>query len=133
MKDKADKMSQTKFYDHEVVQRSPDDYIEVILLTDKIINAWTLSIFAHELLNKNGDIKDHDQMNSDTLQKYIIALDSLKKSTEIAKPILGIGIMDNIEIGIGREIIIAAKKLSIDKIPVHLRKSQADDIQKLLG
>jgi len=40
--------------------------------------------------------------------------------------------MDGVEIGIGREIIAACKVLEILNISFHVRKAQADEIEKML-
>ena len=120
------------FYNHEVVQSAPDDYTEAVYSPAQILKAWQASLFAHELLTPEGNIKDQKSMHNATLEKFISALDSIKHEEDLPKPIIGIGIMDNIEIGIGREIVAAALSQGIESIPVHMRKAQANDIQKLM-
>jgi hypothetical protein len=120
------------FYDHEVVQNAPHDYVEITLSPQKILSAWTLSMFAHELLNKDGTVKNPDDMNAPTLQKFIEAKTFIKRGEALPKPIIGIGIMDNLEIGIGREIVAAAAHDNIAQIVVNMRKAQSKDIEKLL-
>lgn len=121
------------FYNHEVVQKSPDDYVEILCSPDQILSAWRLSMFAHELIDKNGAVKPQSAMQGHVLQKYLTALESLKRDEDIAKPILGVGMMDNIEIGIGQEIVAAAKNIDIAEIPVNVRKAQVDEVKKLVG
>ena len=121
------------FYDHEVVQKAPNDYIEIILSPQKILSAWAISLFAHELLNPDGTIKPQKAMNANTLHKFIEISDDMKRGEIIPKPVIGIGIMDNLEIGIGREIIVLAAQNNIQKIPVHVRKAQSREIEKLLN
>ena len=125
-------MTDPMFCDHEVVQRTPSDYCEMTLRPEIILKAWSVSIFAHELLNKDGSIKKDNEMTAPTLEKYIHAVEAFKRNEIVSKPIIGVGIMDNIEIGIGREIIAAAKNLSINAIPINVRKAQEKDIRKLL-
>ena len=120
------------FYDHEIVQRAPSDYIEIKLKPDAVLKAWSLSMFAHEILNQNGDVKKETEMSAITLDKYLNAIESFKKNEGNIKPIIGIGIMDNIEIGVGREIVAAAKIILLDKIPIHVRKAQEKEIRELL-
>lgn len=120
------------FYDHEIVQKSPDDYVELTVSPRTILKAWSLSMFAHELLNKDGMVKDKADIRDETLQRYVAAEESLKRGEDIAKPIIGIGIMDGIEIGIGREIIAVADVMSITDIPIHVRKAQVDEVKKAL-
>lgn len=121
------------FYNHEVVQQSPDDYVEMTLSPRVILDAWSLSMFAHELLNKDGSVKAEDGMGEETLSKYLDALEALKRGEDVAKPVIGIGIMDGVEIGIGREIIAACATLSINEMPFHVRKAQADEVKNALN
>jgi hypothetical protein len=121
-----------QFYDHEVVQKSPQDYSEIVVSPTHILKCWETSMFACEVLDKQGNIKQQDDMEPSTLKRYIDCLEIIKRGEETPKPILGYGIMDNIEIGVGREIVLAAKTLDINEIPVNIRKAQAEDIQKIL-
>ncbi len=123
---------QSQFYDHEVVQKSPDDYVEITLSPTIILNAWSTSMFAHELLNKDGSVKSQNDLKDATLQKFIDANETIKRGENLPKPIIGVGIMDGVEIGIGREIIAAAAKCNIAQIPVCIRKAQADDVKAML-
>lgn len=121
-----------QFYDHEVVQKSPQDYNEIMVSPAHILKCWQASMFACEVLDKQGNIKQQDDMAPDTLKRYIDCLEIIKRGEETPKPILGYGIMDNIEIGVGREVVLAAQTLEMDKIPVSIRKAQAQDIEKIL-
>ncbi len=123
---------QPEFYDHEIVQQSPDDYYEMTLNAYSVLKAWSSSLFAHELLKSDGTIKDQSEMSDGTLDKYITATELIKKQESIAKPIIGVGMMDGIEIGVGREIIAVCHQMNIDTIPVQMRKAQRAEIEKLL-
>lgn len=125
-------MTDIDFYDHEVVQTVPEDYSELILCPNDIIKAWSLSLFAHEMLAPDGSIKNEKDMSGTTLQRYIEVSEAIKRGEKIAKPVIGIGLMDNIEIGIGREVIVACAKMKMDKIPVYVRNAQAQEVRKLL-
>lgn len=125
-------MANQVFYDHEIVQRSPSDYLELSISPSIILTAWSQSMFAHEILSKDGTIKPNTQMSEATLDLFLKAQDMLKRDEPVAKPVLGVGIMDNVEIGVGREIVAAAYVLGLSVMPVHVRKGQADDIKTLL-
>lgn len=123
---------QSQFYDHEVVLQSPDDYVEMHLAPADILRAWASSMFSYEVLNKDGSVKATDDMVDETLERYVAVQDRFKRGESIAKPVIGIGIMDTIEIGIGREIVAAAHIQGLDLIPVHVRKAQAEEIKSFL-
>ncbi len=120
---------QSQFQDHEVVQQAPDDYVEISLSPDKIMMAWATSLYSYELLNKDGTVKSTGDMMDETLQRYVDAEEKLRRGEGVSKPIIGIGIMEGIEIGIGREIVAAAKALGVKEIPVYVRKAQVDEIK----
>ena len=121
-----------RFYDHEIVQKSPDDYVELRVSPRQILKAWSMSLFAHELLGKDGQVKDKADIKDETLQRYVMAEESMKRGEDLAKPIIGIGIMDGIEIGIGREIVAVADVMGVSDIPIHVRKAQADEVRAAL-
>lgn len=121
-----------QFYDHEVVQKTPQEYCEMTISPEKILDRWQSSMFACEILDKVGKIKPQNEMAPETLKKYLDAIEMIKRGEDIPKPVLGIGLMDNIEIGIGREIVAAAANLNLSNIPLHIRNAQAEDIQKAL-
>jgi len=121
-----------KFCNHIVVDKCPDDYIEFVTSPHAIFKAWKLSFFAHELLKSDGSVKVEPELSGDALQKYITASENIKRGDAIEKPVLGIGLFDGIEIGIGREIIAAAYHAQITEIPVCVRKTQIDEIKSFL-
>ena len=125
-------MANPQFCNHTIVDSNPDDYIEIKTCPETIFKVWKLSFFAHELLHKDGHVKSETELSGETLQKYIAASESLKRGETLPKPILGIGIYEGIEIGVGREIIAAAYHAKIPSIPAHIRKAQADEIVALL-
>lgn len=126
-------MTTINFCNHTIIDQSPDDYVEIETSPSKIFSVWKLSFFAHELLNQDGGVKAESEITGDTLQKYIDAMESIRRGEDIPKPVLGVGIYDGIEIGIGREVIAAAYHSGVETIPTHVRKGQRDEIENLLS
>lgn len=126
-------MPQTQFRDHIIVAQNPEDYIEVQTSPACIFKGWELSPFAYELLNRDGSIKTESDLAGDTLQKFIAASEAIKRGEPLEKPILGIGLNDDIEIGVGREIIAAAYHAGLTSIPTKIPKGQADCVQQFLN
>lgn len=125
-------MAQPQFCNHTVIDQNPADYVEIMVSPQKIFEQWKLSFFAHELLHKDGSVKSQDELSGDTLNKFIRASESFHRGEEVPKPVLGVGIFDGVEIGIGREIIAAAYHSGLNTIPVHVRQAQLKEIEKLL-
>lgn len=126
-------MSHPQFCDHAVTLNNPDDYVELQVMPNQILQAWRSSMFAHELIAKDGRIKDENDLEGQNLEKYLTAFEALKRGESIEKPLLGIGIYDGVEIGTGREIIVAAFHLGIPNVPIHVRKAQSDEVQACLA
>lgn len=126
-------MSHSQFCDHAVTLNNPDDYVELQAMPDTILQAWRSSMFAHELIARDGRIKNEQDLEGQSLEKYLTAFEALKRGEPIEKPLLGIGIYDGVEIGIGREIIAAAFHLDIPNVPIHVRKAQCDEVQACLN
>lgn len=122
-----------EFQNHAIVAQSPQDYDKKTLSPRKILNLWSSSMFAHELLNKDKTIKTVADMTSETKNKFEHAMTHIQSNTPIDIPIIGIGMLDGIEIGVGREIIAACQTLGIETMPVYVRKSQHDEIKILFG
>ena len=125
-------MSAAAFTNHEVVNKSPSDYVEIIVSLAVLVKAWSHSAFAYEMLESGGSIKPDTKMGHDILERYLRAQNALKNGDAVTKPVIGIGIMDNVEIGIGREIAVAAYAIGLDNMPVHVRVQQSKEIEKLL-
>lgn len=125
-------MTAAQFCDHVIVNKNPEDYIEVETSPQAIFKVWKLSFFAHELLHNDGQVKTAEELSGDTLEKYIQAAEAFKRGETVVKPILGVGIYDGIEIGVGREIIAAAYHAGVKSIPANIRKAQADEILSFL-
>lgn len=125
-------MSELIFSNHEVVNTSPEKYIEMSVAPSILIKAWAQSMFSYELLTKDGNLKPQNQLKPHTIEKLAAAKNIFVQGGEIIKPVIGVGIMDNIEIGIGCEIVVAAYDVGITEMPVHARVQQLDEVQKLL-
>lgn len=120
------------YIDHVVVSRNPDDYVCIDVDIARIFDAWKSSIFSHELLDQTGAVKDEDSLGGDVLKKFVSARESIARGEALEKPVLGIGIYDGVEIGIGREIMAAVYRSGQKSMPVCVRKSQKDEILSII-
>lgn len=51
------------------------------------------------------------------------------QSVRLERPVLGIGIMDNIEIGSGRDLFLCLAARGAISVPVHIPKSHEHDFR----
>ncbi len=107
-------------------------FISIAVDIDKIIHSWQLSILAHEWLMPSGKPKPCAQLSEQNQQKLNDAIQTIKSEKAVTKPVLGLGILDNIEIGSGRAEFIALYNQDIKQIYVHIPKSNEADFKKYL-
>lgn len=121
------------FTDNKATLAKPDMYICVQANVEKLLKSWQLSVFSYEWLSPDGTIKTMDAMNPAEAEKRSAVETAIENGRPLEKPVLGIGIQDNIEIGSGRAVLLtlAAKGLKI--IPIHIPKSNESDFKDFLS
>ena len=77
-----------------------------------------------EWLDKKGRIKAFKDLKPVKQEKRLLIEEALKNGARIERPILGIGLYDNVEIGSGRAAFVTLAAQGFNRIPVHVRKSQ---------
>ena len=112
--------------------QDPDLYSEITLDTQKVLQSWALSVMSLEWLDQKGHIKPFDDLKPVKQEKRLAIEEALKNGAEIQKPILGIGLYDNVEIGSGRAEFLTLAVHGFDVIPVHVRTSQLEHFQTFL-
>lgn len=115
------------FVDNAVAAARPEQYVELVVDARKVLGDWKASLLAHELLDSNGFIKGDDELSETRLEKREVIRKRLASGQGLEKPILGIGIFDNIEIGSGSDVLATLVMEGVLELPVHVRKSQARD------
>lgn len=109
-----------------------DQFTCITIDAASILPSWRLSMFSHEWLTPEGRIKDIVHLApSNQAQRQEIE-QALSEGRPLTKPILGIGIMDNIEIGSGRATLMTLIAHGIRTIPVHIPKSSEDEFSPYL-
>lgn len=95
----------------------------------KVLQDWRQSLLAHELIDKNGFVKGDDDITESRLDKRERIRVRIEAGQTLEKPILGIGIFDNIEIGAGSDVLATLVMEGITVLPVHVRTSQLADFK----
>lgn len=101
------------------------DVVEVNL--DAILESWKISLFSFEWLTTDGHIRTPDQLPESERTKYDNVLSKYKDQEELERPILGIGVMDNVEIGSRRDVLLTLATQGIKTLSVHIPWSNRDD------
>lgn len=117
------------FIDNPAVKGREEKFISLTVSIPSILAGWKESLFAHEWLKADGSLKSLVELNDANREKRVAIESQLKSGTPLPKPVLGLGIMDNIEIGSGKDVLLTLASLSHDSLPVHIPKSHADDFK----
>lgn len=121
------------FTDNPAAAARPGHYAEVQLDAKKALASWRESLFSFEWLNKDGSIKTLDELPEKEKPRRAEVEESIRKNAPLQKPILGIGIMDNIEIGIGRPEFLTAAAHGMKTIPAHVPRASLPDFEPFLA
>lgn len=106
------------------------DIIDVNL--EKILEGWKISLFSFEWLLPDGSIRPPDKLPDAEREKYHAVLAAYESGEVLERPILGIGIMDNIEIGARRDVLLSLMSVGIKTLSVHIPKSAREDFAPYL-
>lgn len=104
-------------------------FITVTVSVGLVIASWRESLFAHEWLREDGSLKSpRDQ--SPGLQEKRRAIEArLEQGEAFEKPVLGMGILDTVEIGSGRDVLLTLASAGVSQIPVHIPKSHLEEFR----
>lgn len=110
-----------------------DRYKVIRVDSAKTIKSWQKSLYSFEWLLPNGEIRGISDLPLKEHQKREETETALKTGRPIERPVLGIGIMDNIEIGSGRAVFLTLASQGHDMIEVHIPKANETDFRPFLA
>lgn len=122
-----------EFTDNPAILGKESKYVTIEVNVDKVIESWRDSIFSYEWLTENGQVKEQSALSEREHQKRAQIEELLTQNKPIPKALLGIGLKDNIEIGIGRAHFLTIAAHNIKEIPVHIPKSNSDDFKAFIA
>lgn len=122
-----------KFVDHQAKQAQPTRYLDVIVYADKVVESYRFSLFSFEWLDTSGRIRELAALPEKERPKRENVERALQNGAALEKPVLGIGIQDNIEIGAGRAVFLTLAALGVTQIPVHIPVSHKEDFKSFIA
>lgn len=121
-----------QFIDNDAINTNSQAYLEVRVDTSLVIKSWKLSLYSFEWLESDGRIKAHGNLPFREQERRNQVEEALAKGQTIGKPVLGIGLMDNIEIGAGKAEFLTLAAHGVQEIPVHILKSCESDFKPFI-
>ncbi|MEM8832937.1 MAG: hypothetical protein AAGB32_00200 [Pseudomonadota bacterium] len=114
------------FIDNQIVTAKPDQYLTLNVDTAKTLKSWKNSLFSFEWLTPDGKIRSEAEMADTVLQQYQTVRELINKGDSLKRPVLGVGLIDNVEIGSGKDVFLTLASENIDTIEVHISKKDQD-------
>lgn len=87
---------------------------------------------AHKWLDSGGTPKRAEVLAEEQRSQYEDIIRIFSKGDAFPKPIIGLGMFDNVEVGSGAGIVATLASLGIQIIPVHVRLAQEKGLKKFL-
>ncbi len=120
------------FIQNPHIREKEEKYLTVELDMEKIIQSWRKSLFSFEWLLPDGQLRKPDEMTQSILDKYNYALSQHKNNKSLPMPILGIGVMDNVEIGSGKEFVLMLYGQNIKSFYAHIAKQDEKEFSSFI-
>ncbi|MBL8637773.1 MAG: hypothetical protein JNN09_04680 [Alphaproteobacteria bacterium] len=120
------------FTDNPSIKGRERQFITVTVDLAPIVASWRESLFAYEWFTPEGQIRTLAQMSEPVRQKRENVEKNIASNVPLARPVLGIGILDTIEIGAGREVLLTLATHGIETISVHIPESHFEEFRPLI-
>jgi len=124
---------QVRLIDNAAIKSRPDNYITVTVDVKRIMASWQASLFSYEWLLPDGRIKDPAELPEKEQPKREAVENSLKKDEALERPVLGIGLLENVEIGSGRAVFLTLAAHGVQTLDVHIPKSNKSEFTAFLA
>lgn len=108
------------------------NYVDARCDVGLVLRGWRASLMAHELLSPDGHPKDDTTLAPIRLEKRQQLRLDMQEGIPLAKPVLGIGWTDGVEIASGSDVFVLLALEGAKTIDVHVRKSALKKLKPLL-
>lgn len=124
--------SPIKFIDNSNIKGREENYLTLTVDSTKVLKSWKSSLFSFEWLTPDGQVRTPDQLGAAEQEKFHAITTLYRKGGAIERPLLGIGVLDNIEIGSRRDIFLTLCAYNISEISVHVLKQDEKEFNDYL-
>jgi len=122
-----------QFIDSPSLKGREDRYMVVRVNALSVLKSWRKSLFSFEWLMQDGGIRGLDDLPLHERDKRLKVEKSLSAGQSLERPVLGIGMMDNVEIGAHRDVFLTLAAQGIKEIEVHVPVSNQKDFTSFLS
>jgi len=118
-----------QFTDNPSLKGREDRYAVVRVDTAAVLKSWRKSLFSFEWLASGGEIRGIDDLPLHERDKRLKIEKAMKQGEPLGRPVLGIGMLDNVEIGAGRDVFLTLAASGARDIEVHIPVSCQKDFK----
>jgi len=122
-----------QFIDNSGLKGREAQYICIKVDANKVLKSWKSSLFSFEWLNPDGNIRNVEELGAAEKEKFEAVTHQYKNGKALEHPILGIGVLDNIEIGSRRDIFLTLAAHGITEISVHVLEQDEKEFENYLA
>ena len=122
-----------QFVDNPAIRERRDHYVDVTVDVARILKSWQSSLYSFEWMLADGRIKTREELPENEQPKRAEIEEKIRRNRPLEKPILGIGLLENVEIGSGRATFLTLAAAGLRAIPVHIPKSNEDEFTPFLS
>lgn len=106
--------------DNPSFEAQKERYEKVCLDSHAVVEAWRRSLFSHEWLYPDGRFRVHADMK-ESLRLQRVALEAaIKAGKPLDRPLLGLGLIDGVEIAYARAEFLTLAALGVARIEVYI-------------
>ena len=125
--------TRVQFATNKAVEGRETQYMDVNVDVAKILESWRMSLFSHEWMLPDGRLKNLKELPaSEQMKRQAVEL-AIANCKALPKPVLGIGLLDNVEIGTGKPEFLTLAALGHERIPVHIPVSNESDFKDFIA
>lgn len=125
-------MSDLKFASSAAVELAPQNYAILKVDLKRVLMSWRASLLAHEWLDKTGQVKGDDMLSPYRLERRKNVREILASGGVLERPVLGIGMFDNVEIGAGADVLTTLYLDGAQDLEVCVRAGQVGEFEAFL-
>jgi hypothetical protein len=118
-----------RFCTCKAVNKDPDKYVLVDVAVERVLESWKDSILSFEFLTPDGSLREDRELSPKNRDRRLEVETKIREGKPVDHPVLGIGLMDNVEIGSGRDVFMTLALQGHTTAPVHIRIAQQDDFK----
>lgn len=121
------------YIDNNTVTAQPERYITITVNAKKVVQSWKSSLFSFEWLTPEGDIRTPETLSESDQEKFRTVSKRYSENEEMERPILGLGLLENIEIGSRKDIFLTLTSLGESAISVHILKQDEKEFKEYMA